>query len=78
MLAFAYQAGHLPDKSAETWNTLLDKAKSVGNQYLVAEAAQKLGDIHRDKHEPELAFQYYETAARSLRRLPTKQRFSKC
>ncbi len=72
MLAFAYQAGHLPDKSAETWNTLLDKAKSVGNQYLVAEAAQKLGDIHRDKHEPELAFQYYETAARSLRAVANK------
>ncbi len=72
MLAFAYQAGHLPDKSAETWNTLLDKAKSVGNQYLVAEAAQKLGDIHRDKHEPELAFHYYETAARSLRAVANK------
>jgi len=72
MLAFAYQAGHLPDKAAETWNVLLDKAKSLGNQYFVAEAAQKLGDIHRDKHEPEVAFQYYETAAHSLRAVGNK------
>jgi tetratricopeptide (TPR) repeat protein len=72
MLAFAYQAGHLPDKSAETWNALLDKAKSAGNQYFIAEAAQKLGDIHRDKHEPEAAFEYYETAARSLRAVANK------
>src|ERR1700733_5683905 len=67
ILAFAYQAGHLPDKSAETWNLLLDKAKSVNNQYFIAEATQKLGDIHRDKHEPDVAFEYYDSAARSLR-----------
>lgn len=71
-LAFAYQAGHLPDKSAETWNALLAKAKSVGNQYFIAESAQKLGDINRDKHEPEMAFAYYETAARSFRSVGNK------
>lgn len=72
MLAFAYQAAHLPDKSAETWKALLDKANNTGNQYFVAEAAQKLGDIHRDKHEPQVAFQYYETAARSFRAVANK------
>ena len=72
MLAFAYQAGHLSDESAKTWNVLLEKAKSVGNQYFVAEAAQHLGDINRDKHEPQIAFGYYETAAHSLRMVGNK------
>ena len=72
MVAFAYQAAHLSDKSAETWALLLEKAKGVGNQYFIGEAAQKLGDIHRDKHEPDIAFGYYETAAQSLRTVQNK------
>ena len=72
MLAFAYQAAHLPDKSAEMWKVLLDKANGVGNQYFVAEAAHKLGDINRDKREAEIAFGYYETAARSFRLVGNK------
>jgi CHAT domain-containing protein len=67
MLAFAYQGAHLLDKSAETWGLILTKAKIAGNQYFIGEAAQKLGDIYRDKKEPETAFGYYETAASSLR-----------
>lgn len=67
MLAFAYQAAQLPDKSAEIWHLLLDKAQSIGNQYFVGEAAQKLGDINRNKNQADVAFGYYETAARSLR-----------
>lgn len=72
ILAFAYQGAHLLDKSAATWDLILAKAKTAGNQYFVGEAAQKLGDIYRDKKEPETAFGYYETAASSLKAVGNK------
>jgi hypothetical protein len=72
ILAAAYQTAHQIEKTIETWNLLFEKSKAASNQYFMAEAAQKLGDIYRDRHESAKAFEYYNLAASSLRMVGNK------
>jgi hypothetical protein len=72
VLAIAYQSAHMTDEAIKSWTVLLDKGKNVGNQYIIGEASQKLGDIYRDKHDLETAGVYYRTAADSFRTVGNK------
>lgn len=72
ILAAAYQTAHQIEKTIETWNLLFERAKAASNQYFMAEAAQKLGDIYRGRHESDKAFEYYDLAASSLRMVGNK------